>query len=266
MNAEVTLLLIFSTVVAIASILYFFSPSFTKYLLGESDPFERKIFHEHLPFWQVMMLTVFLPAMVTIMVWLYFSIIERPSQFSIPFNDKFVLVTIMFSTIIASYATGSHGASVSISHYMKDQKETKAFETVEFYHHIVSHLLAIIGSFGVIFGYALLELNHPLPISLPFWQMILMVIGGGAVGVTYAFLIIEGRGKYYGFPLLAFGLFFLVYLTYQLGIEWAYYPATTYFGATLVSSVLTMLVWRMKNGEMKETIGEFFHTTEKPVN
>jgi hypothetical protein len=263
MFTEVIIIELLSLIAIMMSVVYWFSPSFTKKLIGENDPFERKIFKNNLPFWQFLVLTCFLPAVSGVVV-LLITIISRRELISIVYlGDRFVWWGTLVTCGLISYGTGSHGTSVSIAHYMKDLKGTRAYEAAEFYHHILGHFLPIMGLIFMLLTITIYEFNFPLPRLLNLFEVISLLIMGVLVGISFAFLVIEGRGKYYGIPALIISVIILGFLSISLDLIWRKFPMLIFMSASYISCLMTILFWRVRHGEMRELLGEFFHVQQE---
>lgn len=259
MLSEVAILVLISLFGLVLIILFLFSPSFTKKLIGENDPYERKIFKNNLPFWEFLVLTLFLPLSLIILVLLFFKINQRDSVELLPIGEKMILWANFLNVSFMAYGEGVHAASVSIEHYMKELKQTRAYQAVSFYHHLLSHFLSILGVIFLLLTLTLYEINHPYIQGISTFEFISLLIGGIILGIVIGFVIIEGRGKYYSIPALSLSLMVLLFFLYDLELNFRELPLMVYVNSTFASSLLTLIFWRIRKGELQETIGEFFH-------
>ena len=259
MNSEIYIIGAIAAFSVIVAISYFFNPLFVKTLIGENDPFERKIFKGNLPFWQFLMITVFLPIIAVLITLLWNTINQRPIVHAYSFSERNTLWLIVLMLMMISYGEGAHAASVSIRHYMWKLTISKAFRVAEFYHHILSHFLTLLGIIAMFFLLAIHELSHPLLISINIWAIVIVVFAGICGGIVMSFAITEGRGVYYCFPALILSAAFLIFAVFDLELNIYFYPSVFLDLVLFTVTLITMVIWRMKNGSYKETVGEFFH-------
>lgn len=264
MNQLVLIVFVLSVFVVCVWIAYFTNPFFIKKLIGEHDPFERKIFHGNLPFWQLILLAIVFPILCLFFVVLWYKINELSQVLDLGANEKSILWGLFTMFVLASYGTGAHAASVSISHYMGELTITKAFKVTEFYHHLVSHFLIIMSVIGIGILLSLHQIDHPLLMQINFFEMFVCVISGVASGWVLGLLIIEGRGIYYSFPALVLGVVVLLYITLDGELDVFQLPITMYVLFIYVGALLMMLIRRMRTGSLAESLGEFFHNPMLP--
>lgn len=262
MQSEVVLIGLVGLTAVVVGVAYWFNPFFVKNLIGENDPFERKIFKGNFPFWQFLLISLIFPTAVLLYLSIWWVIRERELVNHIWLSEKYLLVISWICFMLIAYGGGTHGASVSISHYMEKLRYTKAFRVVEFYHQLISHFLVIVPVIVATSAVAFFEINHPLPSPMWYGEALVAVISGTFLGVVFAFLIIEGRGKYYGIPGLIIATAVLVITVTDAGLTLWKLPLVLTFIVTYITSLGTMLFWRIKNGSMRETMGDFFHKSD----
>ncbi|MCA9392222.1 hypothetical protein KC614_03405 [candidate division WWE3 bacterium] len=263
MNQLVLILTSMSLFVLFTWIVYYSNPLFVKRLIGENDPFERKVFHGNVPFWQLILLAIVFPVLCLFLVTLWFKVSELGEYHFVGMSQKSLLWWIVCMIAFAAYGTGTHAASVSIRHYMVNLQVTKAFRVTEFYHHLVSHFLIIMSIIGIGMLLALHQFNNPLVTPLTGVEAVLCMSGGMIAGSVLALLIIEGRGIFYSFPSLILGITIVMYWFMDEQLQVVSVPIADFVLAIYGGALLTMLYKRLKNGSLQETIGEFFHATDE---
>ena len=103
------------------------------------------------------------------------------------------------------------------------------------------------------------ELNHPLSQDMTLFEAALLGLGALSFGVGLGFLVIEGRAKYYSIPTFSICAVLLWFLPYELDISLMRLPVVLYCLVVFAIALITMYTWKMRHGELRETLGEFFH-------
>lgn len=259
MHKEVVIILWMGVFTFVVGVAYFFHPFFIKNLIGENDPFEKKIFRGNFPAWQFFMISLVFPILALLFITLWDLITSRVSVLIFGVSDKSLLVWIVLLFMYIAYGIGAHAASVSTSHYMRDLTESRAFKVVEFYHHIVSHFMIVLAGIVMLDIFAIVELNHPLGIGMNMLEIAIVLLSALVSGVFLSFLITEGRATYYSFPVLVLSEVFITFQIADTNLLITRYPMVMFTIVTFASMLVTMLFWRIINGEYRETIGIFFH-------